>query len=93
MGANGMPRTTIYELLREGLKEQEDQEMLNGVSYEDRIEVGFPAFRKDAKLTSSVTERSEMFYYYHLSPFARKAVTQTYGKDNKGMCIEERRTR
>ena len=64
----------LNEILRSELK---DKELFNEISYEDKLDIGYPAVKKKTnKLLSDTPERVDAFYYYHLSPLIRESILQ-----------------
>ena len=65
----------ISDMLRGEFKDIELLEKLENISYEDKLEIGYPVFKKkNDKLLSDTPERVDAFYYYHLSPLIRESI-------------------
>ena len=68
----------VEDMLREEFASIEDQTFmteLNKIDFSEQLAVGYPVTKNksDKKLLS----QSELFYYIHLAPFARKSITET----------------
>eukprot|EP01022_Parablepharisma_sp_SALTPOND_P020432 TRINITY_DN3728_c0_g1_i1.p1 TRINITY_DN3728_c0_g1~~TRINITY_DN3728_c0_g1_i1.p1 ORF type:complete len:478 (+),score=72.15 TRINITY_DN3728_c0_g1_i1:1028-2461(+) len=50
---------------------------LEQIDFEDRLTIEYPVERKDKKAKKGI-ERANLFYYLHLSPFARLSVSEMY---------------
>jgi len=71
----------LYNQLKTEFSEIDDPqflENLNEVNFEDTLCVSQPISSKRAKEGLNVTDRSEMYTYFHLSPFARKSLAKAY---------------
>ncbi len=70
--AKGRP---LWEQLKEEFGEGEDPQLvetLNSVELEDQLVAGLPAISENSRIGK--VDRPDLFYYLHLSPFARKAI-------------------
>ena len=76
----GRPYKTIIAMLREDFAELEDSQCskaLDQVDLEDKLIIGSPAIKKEKKRKGKTTE-DNLFFYIHLSPFARLSISEVY---------------
>ena len=82
--SNGKQHTLEAEI-RDEFREVKDPQillMLGEINIADQLTVGYPVTRKSGKkIKGRIKDRiseGEMFYYLHLSPFARSSVSEMY---------------
>ena len=69
------------------MEDYQFRESLRAFDFTDQLCVGYPPRRKNVSGSISIADKADMFYFLHLSPFARKTVNER-GVENEPEVME-----
>ena len=76
-----LPRRKLADLLKMEFQDIQDPvylQTMGELDFSDKLAVAYPAVKKGSLQSKPLLERANIFYYLHLSPFARRSMGQTY---------------